>query len=336
MDDTGGRAWSWLVQAAAFTAVAGLMALLMSFGLDGPRMYPAVLVVVMVLAIPFGLIPYALARRSGRVGWREAAMAGLLAGALFGLILFLLLLGGTHSSSQGGVALWQNGVSTVAGMAESAAIGALCTVIGGLAGLLLKYLVPPDLLFSTRTPMRPHWRDALPLALAIGAVAAVPISEQATRDRSCFNLFRSDDAPRSVTPNLSLRLHVNKSQWPDVARSFAAFAKAKGWQSRGKTEIREDWNWFQYEACREPGVKILLLQVPPDDAGGLIVSVTAARPDIAWEADLQRLIGMLARHGPITRDRQTETRRLPSWAQAIPVEPEAPPTPPSMAAPAAR
>ncbi|OYQ30881.1 hypothetical protein CHU93_05955 [Sandarakinorhabdus cyanobacteriorum] len=325
-----------MVQIASFIAVAGMMAFIMSLGFSDPRLYPAVFAVLLILSVPFGLLPYAVARHAGRVGWREAAIAGLLAGGLFGIIFFLLQLGGTYSSSAGGVALWKDGWPTFAGLAQSAALCGLYAAIGGLGGLLLRALVPSDLLMASRFPLRPYWRDVLPLALAIAALAAVPITEQATRDRSCFNPFRAGDAPRNVTPNLSLRLHVSKSQWPDVASSFAAFAKANGWRSRGQTEIREDWNWFQYEACREPVVNIIILQIPLDDAGGLIVSVTTERPEITWEADVQRLIGLLARHGRITRDRLMVTRRLPGWAQAIPIEPEAPPIPPSTAAPAAR
>jgi hypothetical protein len=181
MTDTGWRAWSWLVQLAAFTAVAGLMSLLISLGLGGHRLYPFVFTVVLVLSIPFGLLPYAIARRAGKLGWRDAAIIGLLAGTLFGLLVVFGQPVGMHSSSDGDIALSRDGVPTLHFMVQSAAFCGLCAAIGGLGGLLLKCLLPPDLLLRTRTPIRPQRRDALPLAVAFATVAAVPIIEQDTQ-----------------------------------------------------------------------------------------------------------------------------------------------------------
>ena len=337
MDPTGWRTWSILVQAAAFIATAGVLAGAMAPFQDGLKFYSAIFIALLVLSVPFGLLPYAIARHAGLVRWRHAAIAGAVPGLLLGLILFFGQYGSLDSSSVGEVVLWQDGLPTAAGIAQSVAIAGLLSGIGALAGMVLKGVIPPDLLEARREPMRPRWRDGVPLSLAAVALAFMPASEAITRDRTCFNPFRGNNAPRSVSSVAGIVLHAGSSSWSAVAKDLEAHAKARGWLYRGTTDIGPGWTWFQHEICREPGIQIMVQHAPTFYSTDLLlVSVTVERNDIVWQSDLEQLVPVLKRHGRLTRDRLVETASPPAWYLALPIEPEAPATPPSTVAPTGR
>lgn len=165
----GWRMWFLIVQFAAFIATAGLMALLIAPVLQGWEIYPAVLLVLVVIGVPFGLLPYAIAHRLGLVAWRHAVQAGLWAGGVFGLISILIGISARYR--------------TLAISAEMIGDGLLLMLlpcsIGVIAGLAMRALVPADILHRSAAFRRPQWRDALPLGLAVAAIALVPICDWA-------------------------------------------------------------------------------------------------------------------------------------------------------------
>lgn len=310
MGEVHRRMWPLLVKGSAFVAAAGLLTPIVAPIFDMRTGHVAVFVVLTLLALPFGALPYGIARPLNRTGWRDTALIGLAVGVFFGLFQLF------DFSQPLGRRL----------MASLAVSG-----LGVAAALLVRVLIPPDLLGEAIVTRAPRWRDFVPAALVACTMIALPELDWASRDRSCFNVFRNSREPRSVASSATFYVDADRSIWPAVADTIAAAARTKGWLYRGKTEIRPDSLWFQHQICREPGVQILIMQAPFRKADTLTVSVTVEQPRIDWQADAQWLVMLLKKHGRVTRGRQPAGLELPAWARAIPVSLDDSPTPPSAA-----
>ena len=324
------RIWSFLVQAAAFVGAANILSVLLFVvfarwpSIDQLTTVREFSPFVLAGLIIFGAVPYTLAGpRFGR--WRIAALTGLMPGLLLGGCLALLTLGSESSrevmASQG----IKGDKAALELFATSGSLFLFMVGMGVAGALLVRALVPADILDESRNPARPHWRDSLPLVVAASAMATIPLDEERSIAMSCF------ETPQSTIPVADFYLHVPEDQLKLLAKSLSSHANANGWTIHGTVRDTRDHLFFAQSVCLKPNLEVGLERDHPLSNSRLQITVYVQSADIAWQTDVRTLMLILGRAGQVTRKPGREVEAPPSWYLAMPVEPEAPATPPSAA-----
>ncbi|WP_164157231.1 hypothetical protein [Sandarakinorhabdus rubra] len=318
MGAAGWRAWSIVVQAAAFVGAANILTplLLVVFELGSPVGDPSLLrkstAFVLGGLMAFGAVPYMLAGpRFGR--WRIAALTGLLPGLLLGVFAALASLGS------------QSDVDT---FATSGALFLFFAGLGLTSALLVRALVPADLFDDSRNPARPNWRDALPLVAAASVMATIPLDEERAVAPGCL------ESPRSAVAVTDFYLRVPEDQLKALATTLSSHANDNGWSVHGTVRETKDHLFFAQVICLKRGLEVGLERDLSLSNNRLRIIVFAQDADIAWQADVRNLLMILGHAGQVTRRPDRTIKAPPAWYLAIPEEPRSPAILPSEASPA--
>ena len=320
MGGAGWRLWSLAVQAAAFIGAANIVTLLLFAVFEAwPAVgHPSLLRkssgFVLGGLVLFGAVPYMLAGpRFGR--WRTAALMGLLPGLLLGLFVALASLGSLNGPGK---------------FATSVLLLLFFVVLGVTSALLVRALVPADILGDSRDPARPHWRDALPLVAAASFLATMPLNEERPLALGCF------ESPQSAMPVAEFYLRVPEDQLRALAKGLSSHADGKEWAIHGTLVDASDHLVFAQSICLKRGLEVGLERDYPLRNNRLRVTVFVEDAGTGWQGDVRSLLEILGRAGPLTRKPGRTVKAPPAWYLAMPVEPDLPPIPPSGAAPAGR
>lgn len=249
MFKTDTRSLDVLIILAGFVIASGAAACAYALLEREARLFPLAFPFVLVSALILGLAPYLMIRAARKDTWVVACLVGFVVGSA-PMAIMAALAAASHPSAL-----------SILFDADNLRGIAFFGLLGAGSALLFWFIVPSANQTRELPSPRPSRRAALLSVAAMGVVAAFFIVPEATRDRSCHNLFR-DGRTSSFSAVGGFDLMVDIDQWHDVEREMVALRDSGDWSFYGKVRTDDGFPWLQFSLCREPGTNIVVNGLP--------------------------------------------------------------------------
>lgn len=316
----------------AAVAAAFLLSALTPVALTAPLdPEPRALALILVLSLGASLVlalPFFLAVRTfGRVGLRSCLFAGGGIGGIPVAVFGTLGMFAEESAYDAGAPSVVDHVPTLHG------IGQLLLFIGettalGIASAFVFWLV---LVACRALPAINRDYAVMPravpaaglLVLAVALTTLILSLPELTKDGSCHNVLRDRNY---AAPSLTMRLTIDKRDWPKLRQIAAGFAAAH------RLSYRDDGQAFrllQMSLCTEPGIAIEMDEesrvagiatdaAPAGELSNVAINVYAENPNAPWQPVTRDFVRTLDAAWPgkltVTGDNGVSLKR-PPWLE---------------------